>query len=388
MGSDSTGMVRPPHLRALRILHVVKGMDRSGLETWLMGVMRRIDRTRFHFDFCVGLGRPCAYDDEIRALGGRIIPCVWNGSLGRFNRLFGAILREGRYDVVHSHARNFSGFVLRMAHRLGVAQRIAHLHTDSDGRPPTLTRRVYRGVAGWLTRRHATCILGGTRGALESFAGPRWRDDPRMHVVRYGIDLAAFEAPADPASLRSELGIAPAMRLLIHVGRFVEAKNHLGLIEIFRELARRRADVALLLVGSRGECLETVRNRVRDYGLESRVFMLGARDDLPRLLKSSDVFVLPSVREGMPLVVLEATAAGLHVVASDLPGTREANEECCAARLIPVGAPPAAWADAISAALSSPRPDAAASLARVAASPFSSDASARAMERIYGGDES
>lgn len=379
------GAARGTAVRPIRILHVVKGMERGGLETWLMGVMRRIDRRRFHFDFCTGLDRACAYDDEIRALGGEIIPCLWNGSLRRFHRLFRAILRERPYDVVHSHARNFSGFVLRVAHHCRVPQRIAHLHTDSDGRPPTLTRRLYRGVSGWLTRRHATLILGGTRGAIESFAGPNWRRDPRLRVVRYGIDLAAFEAPADADGVRRELGVDASARLLIHVGRFVEAKNHLGLVECFRELCRRRGDLALLLVGSRGECQEAVKRRVSEYGLGGRVFFLGAREDLARLLKSSDVFVLPSVREGMPLVMLEATAAGLPVVASDLPGTREANEECCLARLVRPDAPATVWADAVQEALSEPRPDPAERLARVAASPFSSDASARVMMEIYGG---
>lgn len=371
--------------RPVRILHVVKGMERGGLETWLMGIMRKIDRERFQFDFCTGMDRRCAYDDEIRALGGAIIPCVWDKSLTRFNRLFGAILRDRAYDVVHSHARNFSGLVLRIAQRRRVPVRIAHVHTDSDGRRSTLMRAVYRRAMRWLVSRHATHVLGGTRGALESFAGPGWRNDPRMRVVRYGIDLAPFSVAADPVGLRRELCVGDSTKLVIHVGRFVEAKNHRGLVLAFGELRRRGVDAALVLVGDRGDLVEATRTLVCERGLTGCVYFLGARDDLARLLKSSDVFVLPSTREGMPLVMLEATAAGLPVVASDLPGTREANEECCDARLLPAGAPLSAWADAIAVALAAPRPNAAERLARVSASPFSSEVSARAMEQIYAG---
>ena len=181
-----------PDRTPIRILHLVAGMTRGGLETWLMNVMRRIDRDRFRFDFCTGTDRACDYDDEIRALGGRIIPCVWNRSVRRWTRLLSRVLREDAYDVVHAHGYNSAGIALRIAHKSDVRHRFAHLHTTGDGRRSTLPRVLYRRLMVYLVRRHATRMLACTRAGFDAFFGDGWQKDPRMSVVYYGVDLDAF----------------------------------------------------------------------------------------------------------------------------------------------------------------------------------------------------
>jgi len=110
---------------ALRILAVVGGVDRAGTETWLVSVLRHIDRREIQMGFLVHEDRPYAYSDEIRALGARIIPCLGYANRWIYARNFRRILREhGLYNVVHSHIHQFSGFVLNLAHRAGVPVRI------------------------------------------------------------------------------------------------------------------------------------------------------------------------------------------------------------------------------------------------------------------------
>lgn len=371
-----------PDRTPIRILHLVAGMTRGGLETWLMNVMRRIDRDRFRFDFCTGTDRACDYDDEIRALGGRIIPCVWNRSVRRWTRLLSRVLREDAYDVVHAHGYNSAGIALRIAHKSDVRHRFAHLHTTGDGRRSTLPRVLYRRLMVYLVRRHATRMLACTRAGFDAFFGDGWQKDPRMSVVYYGVDLDAFEAPADRDGVRKELGIPLSTRLMIHVGRFIEAKNHRGLIDIFREVRAVREDLHLLLVGE-GELLDQTRVRVKEHNLTDCVHFLGVRSDVPRLMKAADVMVMPSVREGMPVTMIEANAAGLPVVITDMTGTREANEVCCRARLLPVDLHPGQWARVVIEALDAHRPEPEAALQRVRDSLFASEASARNLEQIY-----
>lgn len=368
--------------RPIRILHVVAGMTRGGLETWLMNVMRRIDRRRFRFDFCTGTDRPCAYDEEIRALGGRIIPCIWNRSIPRFNRLFGRILQEERYDVVHAHTYNFAGVVLRAADKGAVRKRFAHLHTTGDGRPSTLPRIVYRRLMAYLVRRHATRVFGCSRGAFEAFFSAGWERDLRMRVVYCGADLNPFDEPMDRSGVRAELGLPPETPLMLHVGRFVEAKNHRYLVEIFREIRKLRGDAHLVLVGE-GELLAQTRTQVREYGLDNCVHFLGVRSDVARWMKAADVMVMPSVREGLPVTMIEASAAGLPLVITDMPGIREAKEGGCSGRLLPVELPASQWAEAVVEALNETRPDPVESLSRIRNSPFTSEASAKTMERFY-----
>lgn len=357
-------------------------MTRGGLETWLMNVMRRIDRNRFRFDFCTATDRPCAYDEEIRELGGRIIPCIWNRSIRRFNRLFGRILQEERYEVVHAHMYNFAGVVLRAAAKGGVEKRFAHLHTTGDGRPSTLLRIVYRKLMAYLVRRHATRVFGCSRGAFDAFFGAGWERDQRMRVVHCGIDLDAFFGPVDRDGVMAELGVPPETPLMLHVGRFVEAKNHQYLVEVFRETRKLRGDVHLVLMGE-GELLGQVRTQVHEYGLDDRVHFLGVRSDVARWTKAADVMVMPSIREGLPVTMIEAAAAGLPLIITDMQGMREANEGGCSGRLLPVDAPPSQWAEAVVEALNEPRPDATQALSRIRNSSFTGEASVKAMECFY-----
>jgi len=358
-------------------------MVRGGQETFLMNVMRRIDRERCRFIFCTPTTEPCDYDEEILSLGGEIVPCVFGRSVSRFHELFRQVLERGGYDVVHAHNYTFAGVVVRAARRFGIRHRFAHLHTTGDGQRTTLPRMLYRKLTVHLVRTHATRVLACSRGAFDAFFGSgRWEQDGRMNVVYYGVDLPPFEGPVDRQGVRRELGVSPDDRLMIHVGRFIEAKNHGGLVDIFREVRTRRTDIHLVLVGE-GELMEQTRARVAQYGLQDGVHFVGVRSDVPRLMKAADVMVMPSVREGMPVTMIEATAAGLPIVITDMPGMREANEVCCRATLLPVTEPAARWADVVIEALDGPRPDFAESLERVRNSPLNSNYAAEHLMRVY-----
>ncbi len=366
----------------VRILHVVASMDRGGLETFLMNVLRRIDRQRFRLDFCPTRERPGQYDEEIRSLGSRIIPCPRDRGLRAYTRRLAEILRHGNYDVVHSHLYTFSGIVLRVAHRCGMPHRFAHLHTSADDQPGTPARIVYRSLMRWLVRRHSTRVLACAGWVMTNFVGSGWQDHPARSVVYYGIHLDPFDAPADRPGVRAEFGLPADCPLLIHVGRFIPAKNHAGLVRIFGEVNRQRTETRLLLVGE-GELLEDTRTRVNEAKLADRVVFAGVRSDVARLMKAADVLVMPSTREGMPVTMLEGTAAGLPIVISDMPGMREANDVCCQGTLLPMDAPPERWASEVLAALDASRPDPVEALARVRQSPFASDAAARTLEQVY-----
>ncbi len=119
--------------RTIRVLHVFGALNRAGAETWLMNVLRHIDRERFQLDFVVHTTAPGAYDPEVRALGGRIFPCLGTRNPLRYGRNLKNILQTaGPFDVVHSHVHNYSGFVLRTARQAGVPIRIAHSHCDTS----------------------------------------------------------------------------------------------------------------------------------------------------------------------------------------------------------------------------------------------------------------
>lgn len=306
----------------IRVLHVFGTMDRGGAETRTLEIVRRLDRTRYAFDFCVLSGEPGVYAPEIRRHGAAVVPCaLWPG-VASFAARFVHLVRAGRYDVVHSHVHHFSGLILALARLAGAPTRLAHVRVTDDGRASTLRRRAYRAVMRGLIDRHATAVIGVSEGAMDAFWGPRWRADPRLVVIYNGVEPMRFAEPAVPASVREEFAVPPGAPLAIHVARFDPQKNHTGLVRIAEKLVARRRDLVLLLVGD-GPLRERVRKEVEASGLAGSVRFAGARDDVPRLLRAADVFVFPSLWEGLPGAVLEALAAGLPVVASPLPGVLE-----------------------------------------------------------------
>jgi glycosyltransferase involved in cell wall biosynthesis len=371
-----------------RILQVIYGgMARTGLETWLMHVLRHIDRERFQMDFAVQIeGRP--YEDEIRALGSKVIPCRHHRQPLTYARNFRRILHDqGPYDVVHSHFHYYSGYVLRLAHQAAVPIRIAHSHNDTsqlDAERGRLYGMYIRLMRRWIAQ-NATVGLACSRVAASALLGGAWELDPRWRILYNGIDLKPFQFPSSPLAVRAELGIPADAFVVGHVGRFHKQKNHAFLVDIAAELVKREPRAYLLLVGD-GPLRTAIERRVSEVGIADKVIFLGVRRDVPRLmLGAMDAFVLPSFYEGLPLVGIEAQAAGLPYILSDAI-TEEADCITPLIKRLSLSQPASVWAAAIlevryhSSSITQRE-----ALRLVENSPFSIAFSVKALEEIYDG---
>ena len=384
-GNHRASPAAPPRA-PVRVLHVLGSLNRGGVETWLMHMLRGIDRREVAMDFLVHGEGGGAYDEEARRLGADIIVCPNPRRFLAYGASFRRVLRgRGPYDVVHSHVHDFSGYVLSLAAKEGVPVRVAHSHTDRREIPSerALRRRAYRALMGHLIRRHATAGVGASRGAAASLFGAAWREEPRWRVMYYGVDFAPFHAAGDPRRVREDLGVPPGAALVGHVGNLLAVKNHRVLVDMLAALRGRVPDPRLLLVGD-GPLKGELAARAERLGVASRVIFAGVRTDVPRLLGAMDVFAFPSLYEGLGLAVVEAQAAGLPVVLSDkvppdavvLPGL---------VRRLPPDAPGEVWADACAAALASRGGvSKAAALAEVEASAFQLGRCVSALKGLYG----
>lgn len=326
----------------VRVLHIFGSMDPGGAEMRVLEILDRLPPDEFQVDVCALSGRAGSLAGRVRARGGEVLPLPLDR---RFPVRFVRLVRERRYDVVHSHVHYASGAMLALAALAGVPVRVAHFRSTHVGRSMTVRVRLQSRVMGGLIDRYATHIVGCGEGAIEAAWDAGWRRDPRCRVIYNAVDAARFELPVDRAGTRAMLRVPRGGRLFLHIGNTTEAKNHLRLLAIFARIAAMCPDARLALVGAgTNDPAGPLARAIAESNLGGHVIPLGVRDDVPRLLKAADALLLPSLYEGIPGAVLEACAAGVPVLASDLPGVREIACRLPLVRHLPLSAPDAEWA--------------------------------------------
>jgi len=327
-----------------RTLHVVGGLDRAGVETWLMHMLRNIDRDRYQFDFLVHGEKTYDYEEEAVALGARVIRCIRPRNWWAYARRFRRILKEfGPYDVVHAHVQYFNGWVLRLAHQEGVPIRIAHSHLDTRAidAGESATRRAYL----WLSRRwieaHSTLGLTVSGTAAQSLF---LNTGLPIQLLPCAVDPEPFTVPVSSEEVRNRLGIPLDAVVIGHVGRFEDAKNHDLLVRIAHEFMRLEPRGWLLLVGQ-GKLRDAVESQCVRLNIRGRTTFAGSTPEVPTLMRGAmEVFVFPSVYEGLPLALIEAQGAGLSCMVSDAI-TTEADIRPDLITRMALSAPIAMWAE-------------------------------------------
>jgi glycosyltransferase involved in cell wall biosynthesis len=362
-------------------------MDRGGIQSWLMHFLRTVDRQHYHMDFLVHGNQPRAYDREIVQLGSRLLHCSEARRPWRYAQNFARALRtESPYDVVHSHVYAFTGFVMWLAALQRVPLRIAHVHTDRrvyEAKNGIMRKCRLRLMKSWI-RRHAVVKIAASNDAAEDLFGPKWKMDPAVRIIHCGIDLAPFRAVPD-ACLRASLGLPPDALVIGHVGRFVTPKNHAFLVEVAAEAMKLDHRIRLLLIGD-GPLRHEIIARAGALGITERVHFAGERDDVPAIMGAAmDVFVFPSLHEGLGLVLVEAQATGLPCLIADrVP--READVVPGLVWRLPLEQGPAGWANHLLQVSATPRVKRAEAFRAVERSTFNITRSVRHITRIYDGE--
>jgi glycosyltransferase involved in cell wall biosynthesis len=332
------------HKRVVKILYVLGRMNRGGAELRTLELMRSMDRRRYGFEVCCLSGLPGDLDGEVRSLGGTIHLMPLNA---RFPGRFGSLLREGNFQTVHSYVHWFSGYILRLAAQAGVQQRVCHFASTEDGKGAHFVRRIREHILKRWVNAYATDIVGVCEGVLTSNIGADWPRDVRCQVIYRGIEISRFHVPSDREGVRAEFGMPEDAVIVAHVGRMDPPKNHERLLFIFERFARMTPGAHLLLIGATHDPIASRIRRIVDrMALGKRVMFAGVRSDVPRLLRASDLMIFPSLWEGLPGAVLEAAAAELPVLASDLPGTKEIGRYFPGVRTMSLGLSNEEWATA------------------------------------------
>ena len=308
------------HMRPIKVLIITGAMDVGGIENQLMHLLRNADKERFQIDFTTTMDHPF-YQDEIEALGGKCIriPATEGGHFLRQCKALYHIMKDGEYDIVHSHELFHSGMVLLTAKMAGVKHRFVHAHNWSDddgsGRQSAI-RRLYNAVMRRWILRYGTDFCACSTLAGRFLYGKKKMHEPNYHLIFNSVDTSKFIENYD----RQETGelCGDGWVNILQVGRFSPVKNQLFTAEVAKELKCRGEKIRILCAGNNGnEYEQQVRAAIQEYGIEEHMMLLGVRKDIDVLARKSAVFLLPSLYEGMPLVMIEAQAAGLPCVTAD-----------------------------------------------------------------------
>ena len=294
----------------IRVLQVVTYMGRGGLETMLMNYYRNIDRSKVQFDFLTHRDERWDYDDEIESLGGKIyhLPKLNPFSKSYLNDLDKFFKEHKEYQIVHCHQDCLSGVVLKVAKKNGVRFTIAHAHSASQDKN---LKYIIKTLAKKNIKKYSDKMF-----ACGEEAGKWMFETDNFEVLNNAIDTDLYTYNKEKADKVKKKFDIENKFVVGHVGRFNYPKNHKFIIDVFYEVQKIKEDSVLMLVGD-GDLRHEIEQKVQDLGLSDKVIFTGVRSDVNDLMQGMDVFLFPSLYEGLPVTMVEAQASGLKCIISD-----------------------------------------------------------------------
>lgn len=367
----------------LRVIHVVGGLDRGGIEVWLTHVVRHTDKSRFDIHIVNISHRRGILEEALRIAGAEVHHCPRRKNPLLFGRDFSQLLKKhGPFDIVHSHVDHLSGYISLVAALGNVPVRVAHSHNDRRDEVANASgfRAIYFSFMKRVINRFANVGLAVSDKAGWSLFGKRWNVGKNLRVLYCGVDLEALEnthavTPPEPR-------IASASFVVGHVGRLSPQKNHEFILTVAEKTLAVDPHALFMCVGD-GPLRNHLETEVQRRGIAERVIFTGPLPNALGLLAGSvDVFLMPSLHEGLPIVLLETQALGCPAVVADTV-SQEVEVVPGAITWLSLDAPIDDWVQALLRSVENGPLPRAQSLGLMRNSPFDVRKSVAALEEAY-----
>lgn len=312
----------------IRILHVLTAMNLAGTETLLMNLYRNIDRDKIQFDFAVTATKKCAYDDEIESLGGKIIRYPLYRGINHFsyvswwNNFF---QQHEEYRIIHGHIGSTAAIYLHIAKKYG-RYTVAHSHSTYGSL--NLHTILYK-IFSYPTRYIADYFFGCSKDALADRYGKNILGKDNARVFNNGIDVKKYVySPKIRESVRNEFEIQDNQIVIGTVGRLTPPKNPFFTIKLIKTLLADGLNIKFLWIGT-GELKTEIEKSLEREIRNGHVILAGTRKDINKCLQAMDIFIFPSLFEGLGIAAVEAQASGLLTLCSDkIPKEVAVTEGC------------------------------------------------------------
>ena len=302
----------------IRVLHVVDNLSiTAGVSNMLMNLYRSIDKKKIQFDFLVAAHSEKSYEREIVCLGGCVFyfgnPLSFRTFLSA-NRKANDFFRQnaGKYNVVHLHSPTICEFTVKYAKKYGVRHIIIHSHSSMTSVNPI--KAFINSILQRRVKQLATEYWACSTEAGEYLFGKENKHKTTIIFNAVNTDSYAFDEKKRK-KIRSSLGLDGCVAIF-HVAYFTPIKNHVFLIPIIKKLYKSSSNIKFVFVGVGSE-KEHFENELKKQQLLNQCLFLGRRNDVNNLLQAADLLILPSIKEGLPVTVVEGQASGLPCMISD-----------------------------------------------------------------------
>lgn len=309
----------------IKVCILQNGLAWGGTDTFVVNLCQGLDKTKYDVTVINPDLRPEKMKREQDVLDAgctllRTSPLIGiKGKILHLVRLYN-ILKKGKFDVFQTNIDLFNGPQLLVAWLARIPIRCCHSHNTMQQKSLTqgltISIRLYQRVMKWMCWSFSNRRTGCSEAAMEFlFSGKSWHQDKYPIVVNNGIDINRFRCHVDVRKKKETLGLK-AKYNIITVGRLIPQKNPEFIAEVFSELCRKREDIDLVWVGI-GEKEQRCRDILKRNKCIERVHFMGSRSDVNEILPCCNLFFMPSVFEGLGIVIIEAQAAGLQCLVSD-----------------------------------------------------------------------
>lgn len=301
----------------IRIVHNIASLHLGGSQAFVMNMYRNIDRSKVQFDFVVTPETKEGFYDEITNLGGKIFSCPrYKGTNHiQYNKWWDDFFNEHpEYKVIHSHVRSTASIYLKIAKRHGLVT-IAHSHSTSNGNGISA---IVKRIMQLPIRKQADYLFACSDKAGKWLYGEKAITQQNYYMIPNGVDLKRFRFDVNKRNqMRMTLGIKEDLMILGHIGRLSTPKNHKFLLNVFNQYHKINSNSKLLLVGD-GELFDSIKQHINKLDINDAVIMTGSKQNTEDYYQIMDIFLFPSLWEGLPVSVVEAQANGLQCIISDV----------------------------------------------------------------------
>lgn len=299
----------------IRVLHVLGGLNRGGAETMVMNLYKEIDKTKIQFDFITHSNTNDDYVEDIRNLGGKIhvFPKFKGYNIISYRKAWRKFLKtHPEYKILHSHLRSYASIYIPIAESFGL-KTIIHSHSTSNGKG---IKSLVKNFLQIPLAKQADYLFSCSTEAGKWLFGDESINKDNYFLLKNSINVDDYKYNIEIRNrYRKYLNLDNKI-VCCHVGRLSEPKNHMFLLEVFKKLLEKQNNSVLLIIGE-GNLRKEIEDKIKELNLQNKVIMMGSRDDVPNILQAADLFLFPSLWEGLPVSVVEAQAAGLPCLVSN-----------------------------------------------------------------------